>query len=182
MHSGPLLLLLGLLLGFVPAQARQVSHGASKVQMERHADACENLDPAQCCAQMLEIAVFRATGDQLPKATKTPVRLSCETPQKVFPETSCRMLALSRGFGAKATGELCAPATLAKRCNADDGCKQCVEDLDKLSWRSSHRACYALTYVERVSRDGVKVVSVTKGPASTGPNATLVRMKRTELR
>jgi hypothetical protein len=180
MHSG-VLLLLGLLLGFVPAQTHQVSRGASKVVLEHHADACENLDPAQCCAQMLEIAVFRATGDQLPKATKTPVRLSCETPQKVFPETSCRMLALARGFGAKAVNELCAPATLAKRCNADDGCKQCVEDLDKLSWRSSHRACYALTYVERGSRDGAKVVSVTKGQPTTGPNATLVRMKRTVL-
>jgi hypothetical protein len=181
MHSGPLLLL-GLLLGFIPAQTHQASRGASKVVMERRADACENLDPAQCCAQMLEIAVFRATGDQLPRATKTPVRLSCETPEKVFPETSCRMLALARGFAAKETNELCAPATLAKRCNADDGCKQCVEDLGKLSWRSSHRACYALTYVERVSRGGVKVVSVTKGQPTTGPDATLVRMKRTELR
>ena len=181
MHSG-LLVLLGLLFGFVPAQTRQVSRGASKVVMERHADACENLDPAQCCAQMLEIAVFRATGDQLPKATKTPVRLSCETPQKVFPETSCRMLVLARGFAAKEASELCAPATLAKRCNADDGCKQCVEDLDRLSFRSSHRACYALTYVDRVSRGGVKVVSVTKGSGTVGPNATLVRMKRTELR
>jgi len=181
MHSGALLLL-GLLLGFVPAQTRQVSKGTSKVVMERHADACVNLDPAQCCAQMLEIAVFRATGDQLPRATKTPVRLSCETPEKVFPEASCRMLALARGFSAKEVTELCTPGKLAKRCNADDGCKQCVEDLDKLSWRSSHRACYALTYVERAAGDGVKVVSVTRGKPTTGPNATLVRMKRTVLR
>jgi hypothetical protein len=181
MHSASLLLL-GLLLGFVPAQTRQMSRSTSRVVLERHDDACENLDPAQCCAQMLEIAVFRATGDQLPRATKTPVRLSCEQPTKVFPETSCRMLTLARGFGAKEAAELCAPATLAKRCNADDTCKQCVEDLDKLSWRSSHRACYALTYVERVSRGGVKVVSMTRGKPTTGPNATLVRMKRTVLR
>ena len=181
MHSGTLLLL-ALLLGWLPAQTHQAARSASKVVMERHADACENLDPAQCCAQMLEIAVFRATGDQLPTKTKTPVRLSCETPEKVFPETSCRMLALARGFGAKQVDQLCAPSTLAKRCNADDGCKQCVEDLDKLSWRSSHRACYALTYVERTSRNGVKVVSVTNGKPATGPDAVLVRMKRTELR
>src|SRR5688572_22057542 len=102
-----------LLLGAIPAQTKQVS----RVVMERHDDACTGLDEAQCCTQMLEIAGFRATGDQLPKATKTPMRLSCEAPEKVFPENSCRLLALARGFAAKDASELCAPATLVKRCH-----------------------------------------------------------------
>ncbi|HKU39258.1 MAG TPA: hypothetical protein VJR89_13950 [Polyangiales bacterium] len=177
MHSATLLLL-SLLFGFVPAQTRQ----ASRVVLERNADVCANLDGAQCCAQMLEIAGFRATGDQLPAATKTPVRLSCEAPQKVFPENSCRLLALARGFGAKETVELCEPGKLAKRCNADDSCRQCVEDLDKLSWRSSQRACYALTYVQR-PESGAKVVSVTRGKANpNNPDAQFVRLRRTVLR
>jgi hypothetical protein len=177
------LLVLGLFFAFVPAQSRSVqaqARGASRVVMERHSDACTGLDPAQCCAQMLEIAGFKATGDQLPKATKTPVRLSCETPARVFPETSCRMLALARGFAAKDASELCEPATLAKRCQGDNTCKQCVADLDRMAWKSSHRACYAITYVDRPSNDGVKVVSVTRGKPS--PNGAVVRMRRTVLR
>ena len=50
--------LLGWLLGVFPAQ----SHVASKMVLEHHDDACTNLSPAECCAQMLEIALFRATG------------------------------------------------------------------------------------------------------------------------
>jgi hypothetical protein len=177
------LLVLGVLLAFIPAQTRSVqaqSHGASRVVLERHSDACTGLDPAQCCAQMLEIAGFKATGDQLPRAAKTPVRLSCETPAKVFPETSCRMLALARGFAAKDANELCEPATLAKRCQGDSQCKQCVADLDRMAWKSSHRACYAITYVDRPSSDGVKIVSYTRGKPSA--NGAVVRMRRTVLR
>jgi hypothetical protein len=184
---GASLLVLGSLIAFIPAQTQSQSAvpaargpSGSKVVMERHTDACMGLDAAQCCAQMLEIAGFRATGDQLPRAAKTPLRLSCEVPEKVFPETSCRMLALARGFGAKDANELCAPATLAKRCQGDTTCKQCVADLDRMAWKSSHRACYAITYVERASNDGVKVVSITRGKASA--NGAVVRMRRTTLR
>lgn len=165
-----------LLFGALPAQTKQVN----RVVMETHADACMGLDEAQCCAQKLQIAGFRATGDQLPKATKTPLRLSCEVPEKVFPENSCRLLALARGFAAKDASDLCAPATLVKRCQGDSACKQCVDDLDKLSWRSSHRACYALTYVERPSAGGPKVVSVTKAKPNqaNSVNAQFVRLRR----
>lgn len=164
----------------VPSRSDAATRGASKVQLERSSDACANLDEAECCAQMLEIAVFKATGDQLPKKTKGPVRLSCGQPEKVFPETSCRLIAMSRGFAAKDAAELCAPATLAKRCQGDSTCKQCVADLDRLAWKSSHRACYALTYVDRPSSDGTKVVSFTRGKPSA--SASIVRMRRTVLR
>jgi hypothetical protein len=177
------LLVFGLCVALLPAQTGSVqaqSRGASKVVLERHQDACTNLDAAECCAQMLEIAAFKATGDQLPKATKTPVRLSCEAPAKTFPETSCRMLALARGFGAKNASELCDPATLAKRCQGDSTCKQCVADLDRMAWKSSHRACYAITYVDRPSNYGTKVVSFTRGKPNA--NGNVVRMRRTVLR
>ena len=77
------------------------------------------------------------------------------------------MLALARGFGAKDANELCEPATLAKRCQGDNTCKQCVSDLDRMAWKSSHRACYAITYVDRPSNDNSRIVSVTRGK----PNA-----------
>ena len=174
MQSVPLLIL-SLLFGFFPAQVR------SRVVMERHDDVCTGLDEAQCCAQMLQIAAFKATGDQLPRKTKGPVRLSCEAPEKEFPETSCRMLALARGFAAKDASELCAPATLAKRCQGDSTCKQCVADLDRMAWKAPHRACYAITYTPRAASNGVKVVTITNGKASSNPNASVVRMRRTVL-
>lgn len=176
MQSVPLLIL-SLLFGFFPAQVRQ-----SRVAIERHDDACTGLDEAQCCAQMLEIAGFKATGDQLPRKTKGPVRLSCEAPEKEFTETSCLMLALARGFAAKEASALCEPGKIAKRCQGDSTCKQCVADLDRMSWKAPHRACYAITYVDRPSNDGTKVVSVTRGKNSASANATVVRMRRTVLR
>jgi hypothetical protein len=186
--QGLSLLLLGWFLVSVPAQSRhvgqQVQRQASKVELERHEDACMGLDEAECCAQLLQIAGFRATGDQLPPATKTPLRLSCEAPQKTFPETSCRLLAMSRGFGAKETAELCAPGNLAKRCRDDASCKQCVDDLGRLAWKSPHRACYALTYAPRARSEGAKVVTLTRGrdgaPAANSGNS--ITVKRTVVR
>jgi hypothetical protein len=158
MQIAPLLFLMSWLLGGMPAQTKQVS----AVVMERHDDVCMGLDEAECCAQKLQIASFRATGDQLPRATKTPVRLSCSTPEKVFPETSCRLLALARGFNAKDASALCAPGQLAKRCQDDASCKQCVNDLGKLDWKAPHRACAAVTFVEPpAASSGPKVVKVT---------------------
>lgn len=197
MHGLSLLFLSGLMLS-VPAQSRQVAQQVhphvhrqtSKLELERHEDVCMGLDQAECCAQMLEIAGFRATGDQLPPATKTPLRLSCEAPEKTFPETSCRLLAMSRGFGAKETGELCAPGKLAKRCRDDASCRQCLDDLGRLAWRAPHRACYALTYTPQARAEGAKVVTLTRGqpgpsgrkgdPAANSGNS--ITVKRTVLR
>jgi hypothetical protein len=165
-------LLLGWLLGVFPAQ----SHVASKMVLEHHDDACTNLSPAECCTQMLEIALFRATGDQVPRATKTPVRLSCTDPGKTFAETSCRLIAMSRGFGARDANEICAPASLTKRCNGEPSCKQCMSDMDHLDWKASQRACYALTYVPKPN-DGTPVVTLNDDdrPANGG---TRVRVRR----
>jgi hypothetical protein len=122
---------------------------------------------------MLEIAVFRATGDQVPRAAKSPVRLSCSDPNKTFAETSCRLIAISRGFSAREAGEICAPAGLAKRCSGDDTCKQCMSDLDKLEWKSPQRACFALTYQAKVE-EGTRIVTLNN-PAAKGGNVIRVR-------
>ena len=169
--QGLALVLLGWLLSSMPAQSRAVS----RMVLERHDNACQGLDPAQCCAQMLEIAVFRATGDQVPKATKTPVRLSCADPERIFAENSCRMIAMSRGFNARDAGEICAPGSLSTRCHGDETCRQCVSDLDRLAWKAPQRACYALTYVPKASGDGPKVVILGEGKATNGGQVVRVR-------
>jgi hypothetical protein len=117
------------------------------MDIQRSDDVCSALNPAECCAQMLEIALFRATGEHVPKAAKSPLRLSCKDPEQTIPENACRLIAMGRGFGAREAADMCTPASLAKRCADDDTCRQCMSDLERLDWKSSARACFALTYV-----------------------------------
>ncbi|MEY4579623.1 MAG: hypothetical protein RL701_4326 [Pseudomonadota bacterium] len=123
----------------------------SRMDIQRSADVCSTLTPSECCAQMLEIALFRATGDYVPKSAKMPLRLSCEAPRRTIPENACRLLALGRGLSATEATQLCAPDKLAQRCSDDAACKQCVSDLGRLEWKAPVRACYALTYVAKPS-------------------------------
>lgn len=127
--------------------AARASSRHDAVQIEHSADVCSALTPAECCTQMLEIAVFRATGDQVPRSAKAPLRLSCTHPDKRIPENACRLLALGRGVSARDAAQLCVPDKLAKRCADDATCKRCVSDLDRLAFQAPARACYALTYV-----------------------------------
>jgi hypothetical protein len=120
-----------------------------RMQVERSTDVCSALSPSECCAQMLAIAMFRATGDQVPKSAKASVRLSCKDTTRTIPENACRLIALGRGFDARVAAQLCAPSEITKRCAGDTACKQCVTDLDRLEWKSPARACYALTYVAK---------------------------------
>src|SRR5262245_18937616 len=129
----------------MPAQSREATKLA-RMNIQRSSDVCSALSPAECCTQMLEIAMFRATGDQLPKAAKTPVKLSCNDPAHTIPDNACRLIAMGRGFSARDAAELCSPGSLAKRCSDDETCKQCMSDLDHLEWKAPQRACYALTY------------------------------------
>lgn len=133
----------------VTAASAQSKQGHSRMDIQRSDDVCSALNSAECCAQMLEIALFRATGDHVPKAAKTPVRLSCQDPEQTIPENACRLIAMARGFGAREAADLCAPASLGKRCADDDTCRQCMSDLERLEWKASARACFALTYVSR---------------------------------
>ena len=156
------LVVLGCLWGTtsVHAQSRSGRSHTKQMDIERSDDVCGALSSAECCAQMLEIALFRATGDHVPKAAKAPVRLSCNDPDQTIPENACRLIAMSRGIGAREAAELCAPATLSKRCAGDDTCRQCMSDLERLDWKSSARACYALTYV---GRSDTRVVTLERG-------------------
>lgn len=131
------------------AGAQQRTQHVARVEIERSADVCSALSPAECCVQMLEIALFRATGDQVPRPAKAPLRLSCLDPGRKIPENACRLLALGRGVSARDTAQLCAPEKLQKRCDGDASCKRCVDDLDRLAWKAPARACYALTYVAK---------------------------------
>ena len=98
----------GLVVGRDAAGAEPDAARASRVQIERSSDVCSALSPAECCAQMLEIAVFRATGDQVPKA-EAPVRLSCKDPDRIIPDNACRLIAMGRGFSARAGGAAVRP-------------------------------------------------------------------------
>ena len=131
----------------------------SQVEIQRSSDVCSELDEAECCAQMLEIAVFRATGDQVPRKAKGPLRLSCQDPKRTIPENACRLIAMGRGLSAQDAADVCAPAGLVKRCSSDTPCKQCMEDLSRLDWKGSARACYALTYLPKIT-PGTRVVTL----------------------
>lgn len=177
-------LILGWLLGVMPAQTREAGRLAKveKMELQRSSDACSALSPAECCAQMLEIAVYRATGDQLPKGAKSSVRLSCNDPDQTIPDNACRLIAMGRGFSARDAAELCTPGTLAKRCSGDDTCKQCMSDLDRLEWKAPQRACYALTYVPKVEAPtGTRIVTLERSKPKSGA-ADLVRVRRLVMR
>jgi hypothetical protein len=171
--------LAGLLSVFVPAQSKRVS----RVAVEQHADACMGLTAAECCAQSIELAVFRATGDQVPKAAKTPVRLSCADPTAVVPEGACRSIAIARGFGAKQAGLLCEAATLGKRCNGSPSCKTCSQELAKLKFQNAERACLAATHVATVGDDREQVIILQDDkPATTNGDTFEIRKRRTVQR
>jgi hypothetical protein len=89
------------------------------------------------------------------------------------------LIAMSRGFGARDANEICAPASLTKRCSGEPSCKQCMSDMDHLEWKAAQRACYALTYVPKPT-DGTRVITLngdSNPPAANG--GTSVRVRRT---
>lgn len=144
-------------------------------------DACTGLDDAQCCAQSLEIAGFKATGDQLSKTVKRSVQMSCGGSEKVVPDGACRNIAMMRGFGAKDVSALCAEGSLQKRCKDSESCDACVRDLDRLKFKNGVRACYAVTHVPERA-DAAKVIVVQQGQATGQPNADgaiVIRKRRT---
>jgi hypothetical protein len=115
---------------------------------------------------MLEIALFRATGEsgnQVPRKAKVPLRLSCQDPNRTIPENACRLIAMGRGLSAQDAADVCAPAGLVKRCTSDTACRQCMDDLGRLSWKGAARACHALTYVPKVP--GTRVVTLQRRDA-----------------
>jgi hypothetical protein len=135
-----------------------------RMEIQHSDDVCSELSDEECCAQMLEIALFRATGDQLPRKAKVPVRLSCQDPDRTIPENACRLIAMGRGLSAQDAADVCAPAGLVKRCTSDTACRQCMEDLSRLSWKGAARACHALTYLPKAT-PGTRVVTLQRRSA-----------------
>lgn len=182
--QGSIAVVFALLTALLPAQTKTMS----RMAMQTHDDVCMGLSSAECCAQALELAVFRATGDQLPKAAKTPVRLSCSNADAVVPEGACRSIAVGRGFDVKNVGELCTASQLSRRCAADATCKSCVSDLSKLKFQNAERACVAATHVETSAADGGTKVIVLRDDAGEGAGAggkgdrIEIRKRRTVVR
>jgi hypothetical protein len=174
MQTGVVTALLALLFTWIPAQTRH----ASRMLLETHDDACSGLTTAECCAQSLELAGFRATGDQIPKAAKTPVRLSCNDTNKVVPPAACRSISMARGFSAKDVSTSCAADTLEKRCRGDALCSSCVDDLTKLDFKAAYRACYAVTYKQEVAGDAAKVI-IMHADANAAGGGVEIRKRRT---
>lgn len=117
----------------------------------QYAPVCTDLEPHECCSQMLELAGYRAQGDQLPRLVKGLVHLTCEDTRKVVAPQACRSIAVMRGFRGHEVDAIC--GTALRECQEQEACNRCTEELKKLKYRGGHHACRALTYVSRRPTD-----------------------------
>lgn len=133
---------------------------------------------------MLELAGFRATGDQVPKGAKTPLRLSCADATQVVPEGACRSIAFGRGIAVKDVGALCVSETMAKRCEESATCKTCVADLEKLKFTEPVRACLPVTYTAKIATEGETVIILRDddGKSAADGGNVVIRKRRTVVR
>jgi hypothetical protein len=175
MHPSVVPSLLAFLLTFIPAQTRHTS----RMVLETHEDICTGLSNAECCTQSLELAGFRATGDQIPRAAKNPVRMSCADPEKVVPEAACRSISMARGLAAKEVSTSCAPTTLERRCHDEPLCRSCVDDLTKLEFKGAYRACYGVTSKAAATDDPAKVIILHAGSPDAANGSFEIRKRRT---
>lgn len=166
----------GSLLFLIPAQAQQLSAKGTKrggFAMET-GEACSGISTAECCEQKIEMAGLRAQGDYLPRLIKTTVRLACGDEERVVTPQVCRSIAVGRGFGGNQADAVCKPA--ARDCKKDGACRECVQELSRLSYQGSHNACHAVTFVP--DRSGTKTVVLRAGGADSDTRFEIVR-KRT---
>jgi len=166
MYGSACVLLGWLLVASTSAHAQSASKSSRQLEIQQSDDVCSELSDEECCAQMLEIAVFRATGDQVPRGAKGPLRLSCKGSNRTIPDNACRLIAMGRGLNAQEAADACAPSGLVKRCASDGTCRQCMDDLDKLAWKGAARACYALTFVPKIEVGGARVVTYRRRSGS----------------
>lgn len=123
-------------------------------------EVCSGLSQEECCAQMVEFAGFKAQGDQLPRLVKSSVKLACMQREAGLSEQVCRSILTTRGFSVDDADAVCAPAKLRARCAHDADCSRCTNDLQKLSYRGSQNACYAVTHRPEVKTGAVSVKKV----------------------
>jgi hypothetical protein len=170
-----------LLLGFFPAQAKQIAASAKGggMSIEAGGDVCSGLSREECCGQMLELAGFRAQGDHLPRLIKNAVHLTCMDQQKTVRPQVCKSISVSRGFSPKDAEAICKPAQ--RECQKDGTCRQCVSDLAKLDYSGSHHVCHALTYVPE--RSGPRVVVIRDGARGADSDTSFeITRRRTTVR
>ena len=138
----------GSLLFLIPAQAQQVAAKGAKrtpgFALET-GEACSGISTAECCEQKIELAGLRTQGDYLPRLIKTTVCLACSDEARVVTPQVCRSIAIGRGFDVHQADDVCkAPA---RECKKDGVCRECVEELSRLSYEGSHNACRPVTYI-----------------------------------
>lgn len=143
-----------LLLALVPSQARD----GVRFAVEASANVCLGLSEAECCAQRLDYAGYRALGERLPERAQKTLSLSCGLESRVMTQGACRTIVSARGFGAPEVDRFCQPTTIERSCAKDGSCRTCMTDLARLSYRETHNACHAVTYAPPAEKRGTVVI------------------------
>jgi hypothetical protein len=141
---------------------------------------CEGLSTKECCEQMLRLAAFKASREELPKLAIQAVRLGCSDKRQLASQAACRGIAFSRQLSAAEVKTTCNRKTIKRRCTKDAVCKQCTSDLAKLGYSNSHWACLAVTRQKKGKSDGSRVVKLP-GDENASPDATRHVIKRREV-
>lgn len=168
----------GAIVGWAPARAQQAAKAARPGSFALETgEACDGISIAECCEQKIEMAGLRTQGDYLPRLIKTTVQLACGNEDRVVTPQVCRSIVTSRGFTPKEVDAVCKPA--ARECKKDGTCRQCMDELEQLSYRGSHHACLAVTYVKDQS---AKVVVLRNGGDADSDTRFEIRKSRRSLR
>ena len=138
--------------------------------------ACEGISVAECCEQKIEMAGLRTQGDYLPRLVKTTVQLACSSEDKVVTPQVCRSIVTSRGFTPKEVDAVCKPA--ARECRKDGDCRECVAELERLSYRGAQHACHAVTYIKDTTTP--KVVTLRSGGEPDSDTRFEITRRRTK--
>jgi hypothetical protein len=141
---------------------------------------CSGLSNNACCEQMLRLAAFKASREELPELAIQAVRLGCRDKNQLATRAACRGIAFSRKLSAGEVKTICNKGAVKRKCNKDAVCKQCIADLAKLGYSNSHWACLAVTHRKKGKSDGSRVVSLP-GDENTSPDATRHVIKRREV-
>ncbi len=123
-------------------------------------EVCTGLTDEECCAQMLDVAGFRAQGDQLPRLVRGSIKLACNQSGRSATQHTCRSILTTRGLRAEDADNACAPKLLSSRCEEDSDCDRCRSDLRKLDYSGGENACYAVTYKPQAKSGTLSVTKV----------------------
>jgi hypothetical protein len=134
------LLLVCLPFSIIPWQ----THHSSTMTVERYSN-CSGLTASECCEQMLNLAAFKASREQLPNRAVQVVHLGCSEKQQLATLAACRSIAFSRKFSASEVKSICDEKKSRRVCKKNDVCNECTVELAKLSYTNTFWACSAVT-------------------------------------